>query len=184
MGCQHRRHPHAVYPRVGGGTNGMPTSPPSARGLSPRGRGNLLSYGPADRSKGSIPAWAGEPRLTLTGNQQAWVYPRVGGGTMCRLQSNLAQQGLSPRGRGNPKETSDAPNASRSIPAWAGEPWLPSATCLLVTVYPRVGGGTIVDRSTHMRAHGLSPRGRGNPNSTARLNPTIGSIPAWAGEPS
>ena len=32
-------------------------------------------------------------------------------------------------------------------------------------------------------ARGLSPRGRGNPSYKSSSNPLVGSIPAWAGEP-
>ena len=50
-------------------------------------------------------------------------------------------------------------------------------------VYPRVGGGTLLDVDTSGSTEGLSPRGRGNQrgeHGAARLD---GSIPAWAGEP-
>ncbi len=53
-----------VYPRAGGGT---PTCHPrrsSARGLSPRGRGNPRHAAPAARRTRSIPARAGEPTWT------------------------------------------------------------------------------------------------------------------------
>ena len=34
-----------------------------SQGLSPRGRGNLSQYYRYDLYDGSIPAWAGEPRI-------------------------------------------------------------------------------------------------------------------------
>ena len=54
-----------VYPRVGGGTFGMPQVSRPFWGLSPRGRGNrwLREVGPHRRR--SIPAWAGEPISAL-----------------------------------------------------------------------------------------------------------------------
>ena len=52
---------HEVYPRVGGGTTGPILGIGGAVGLSPRGRGNPPAAAPFDWSKGSIPAWAGEP---------------------------------------------------------------------------------------------------------------------------
>ena len=54
-----------VYPRVGGGTSAKsPCSPPTV-GLSPRGRGNLYSNPLIIALSGSIPAWAGEPALSM-----------------------------------------------------------------------------------------------------------------------
>ena len=134
------------------------------------------------------------------------VYPRVGGGTLAP-SSIVGFSGLSPRGRGNPA-TRYSPFGSLdgSIPAWAGEPptYSPVGTQPLMTVYPRVGGGTQKLISYPDVAIGLSPRGRGNPamaTHAQRVHPRVGggttiysqsrtgasltrSIPAWAGEPS
>ena len=61
------RHPaiipaiEGVYPRVGGGTWPKNTGWASLNGLSPRGRGNLFAASRAVNTRGSIPAWAGEP---------------------------------------------------------------------------------------------------------------------------
>ena len=59
-----RRTLAPVYPRACGGT--LPTAPAgaSSAGLSPRVRGNLLLAGPRTPCGRSIPARAGEPRLT------------------------------------------------------------------------------------------------------------------------
>ena len=75
--------------------------------------------------------------------------------------------GLSPRGRGNQGAiVKGLVWLLRSIPAWAGEP-LASALPDMVyaKVYPRVGGGTVMDGVSVCASSGLSPRGRG---STAR----------------
>ena len=70
-----------VYPRVCGGTPTACAPPRSAKGLSPRVRGNLEHwhnpYGPA----GSIPACAGEPGFLRRAGRDYPVYPRVCGGT-------------------------------------------------------------------------------------------------------
>ena len=50
-----------VYPRVGGGTAVTALASLSARGLSPRGRGNRRAPGRRNGAEWSIPAWAGEP---------------------------------------------------------------------------------------------------------------------------
>ena len=51
------------------------------------------------------------------------------------------------------------------------------------TVYPRVCGGTIHKRKTHVQERGLSPRVRGNHERSTSSAGRDGSIPACAGEP-
>ena len=70
------------------------------------------------------------------------VYPRVGGGTPTAFIDMIRHQGLSPRGRGNLKNTRPNYAYARSIPAWAGEPQLRPAVVGRQPVYPRVSGGT------------------------------------------
>ena len=71
-------------------------------GLSPRVRGN--PYSPTKRRivMRSIPACAGEPRLSDDDYQLGWVYPRVCGGTFDKPIVTRYYIGLSPRVRGNP----------------------------------------------------------------------------------
>ena len=71
----------AVYPRVCGGTAGVPA------GIIRRG--------------GSIPACAGEPFCAVASRRHCGVYPRVCGGTMIFSCVISACRGLSPRVRGN-----------------------------------------------------------------------------------
>ena len=70
------------------------------------------------------------------------------------------------------------------FPAWAGEPSDHNALSVPVRVYPRVGGGTPFAAHTFWTMRGLSPRGRGNLFADALIAGLLGSIPAWAGEPS
>ena len=55
----------AVYPRVCGGTTSVPAHPSTAKGLSPRVRGNPRRLHAAHVLDGSIPACAGEPEIGL-----------------------------------------------------------------------------------------------------------------------
>ena len=50
-------------------------------------------------------------------------------------------------------------------------------------VYPRVGGGTSLECIVTILSEGLSPRGRGNHATLGCPSAPLGSIPAWAGEP-
>ena len=74
-------HDEAVYPRVCGGTHGLPMNPPRRPGLSPRVRGNPPKSRIRSRCIGSIPACAGEPRPLIRNPPALRVYPRVCGGT-------------------------------------------------------------------------------------------------------
>ena len=75
------RHCSKVYPRVCGGTGCTAVTRPDVEGLSPRMRGNQVLnplYGLLVRS---IPAYAGEPRISAHSTPSLTVYPRVCGGT-------------------------------------------------------------------------------------------------------
>ena len=193
-----------VYPRVGGGTEASPVFLDPVEGLSPRGRGNRFPVLGRFGWRRSIPAWAGEPLLRLSSAISPGVYPRVGGGTAQGFFGADRCTGLSPRGRGNPADSSYFLLPPGSIPAWAGEPLEPYDSPTHLGVYPRVGGGTDISGTLTSGYRGLSPRGRGNPtylqvkqNNPQGLSPrgrgnrswtgsrtgSLRSIPAWAGEP-
>ena len=114
---------------------------------------------------------------------QSEVYPRVCGGTLMLLDEVAQWPGLSPRVRGNRPDHSDITLDMRSIPACAGEPAFIYHACADIRVYPRVCGGTSTVITTVSVTKGLSPRVRGNPNSSAFSHCRNGSIPACAGEP-
>ena len=111
-----------VYPRVCGGTDGEPVAVIGHWGLSPRVRGNRFADGATADGQRSIPACAGEPRVSVLGRRYSRVYPRVCGGTKMMFDSTIAVYGLSPRVRGNRSEPRPPVARSRSIPACAGEP--------------------------------------------------------------
>ena len=81
--------------------------------------------------------------MSTGSGKTASVYPRVCGGTLNAVILTYLREGLSPRVRGNliavPLRTDD----KRSIPACAGEPVNPGGHDKVVTVYPRVCGGTL-----------------------------------------
>ena len=71
-----------VYPRVCGGTHGIPEWAGMIQGLSPRVRGNHEVIPTGESRPRSIPACAGEPTGALIVCAAQTVYPRVCGGTM------------------------------------------------------------------------------------------------------
>ena len=166
-----------------GGTSAVATPCPYPAGLSPRVRGNLIGQPVPVLHDGSIPACAGEPSSRRGGTDGGRVYPRVCGGTFLTSCSISRRAGLSPRVRGNLRQTSLTLPRPRSIPACAGEPACTSHAGRRRRVYPRVCGGTVALYAQRERGQGLSPRVRGNPPDSQTLAADDGSIPACAGEP-
>ena len=80
-----------VYPRTGGGTSSSVCLSRRGWGLSPHGRGNRFSRVPSPSVHGSIPARAGEPRRPAARASSNRVYPRTGGGTPTKQQTDNAQ---------------------------------------------------------------------------------------------
>ena len=172
-----------VYPRVGGATPDFDAPLNHPQGLSPRGRGNLSFLASPGLWRGSIPAWAGQPRSGGPPSPGRPVYPRVGGATCPDRENRDARCGLSPRGRGNLSVLVLLPPGDRSIPAWAGQPSTLVSIRPVCGVYPRVGGATFLGAIRLPRNAGLSPRGRGNLSYLRAIAIARGSIPAWAGQP-
>ena len=107
----------------------------------------------------------------------------MGGATPSVLSDCPWCVGLSPRGRGNPIPVLLDLLPLRSIPAWAGQPFLAALARSWKAVYPRVGGATTYRPTYPLRVRGLSPRGRGNRETAFAKRGWTGSIPAWAGQP-
>ena len=172
------------YPRVCGGTNFSSSRAGLNEGLSPRVRGNPNRlHSPIPRSR-TIPACAGEPEFAEGKDFPPGDYPRVCGGTPCRLGGRKGTRGLSPRVRGNLDETRGGGRGGGTIPACAGEPMLGQSITQRRRDYPRVCGGTVYVPRGLLVAWGLSPRVRGNPPTGALDEAASGTIPACAGEPS
>ena len=171
------------HPRVGGGTATAAGERLVDRGPSPRGRGNLTRRSAANPLERTIPAWAGEPGRAREGRGLERDHPRVGGGTGVTRPHLGLPQGPSPRGRGNPSSPSRARRGSGTIPAWAGEPAMPTCRIRTGTDHPRVGGGTMQLARYGPGGWGPSPRGRGNLSRIGVDRLARGTIPAWAGEP-
>ena len=172
-----------VYPRACGGTFITSKNSNIPSGLSPRVRGNPFGDTCACSEFGSIPARAGEPRVSGRRTQVNGVYPRACGGTGFPSLLAASRQGLSPRVRGNPFLRKCAMANVGSIPARAGEP-RSGADCFgRNPVYPRACGGTFAGELRASIIDGLSPRVRGNPPCSLPYLVYTRSIPARAGEP-
>ena len=116
-----------VYPRVCGGTVPFLAFGIRRAGLSPRVRGNPDPYRRGQRPAGSIPACAGEPRGVGVHVIDGRVYPRVCGGTAASAAGERLSTGLSPRVRGNQRESTTSfgttglsPRVRGNLPTWSG----------------------------------------------------------------
>ena len=172
-----------VYPRPRGGTGIGFWTPPDDRGLSPPTRGNPKPRERRTRTRGSIPAHAGEPFAWLRLKRGRRVYPRPRGGTKTGRLDPKSGRGLSPPTRGNRGEGRRAEGARRSIPAHAGEPLTSAKLTRWARVYPRPRGGTSNASYSSTARTGLSPPTRGNREPNREAAAQQGSIPAHAGEP-
>ena len=155
-----------------------------SKGLSPRGRGNPITADNIDELLGPIPARAGEPCRYPPATCTTRAYPRAGGGTISLSPRCTPAQGLSPRGRGNPRPPRSYLGISGPIPARAGEPPCSPRSQPRNWAYPRAGGGTRSGAARGDVIMGLSPRGRGNRSAGGCSARCSRPIPARAGEPS
>ena len=176
-------HATSVYPRACGGTSACSAASASSCGLSPRVRGNRADLIRRASGRRSIPARAGEPRVSRWASVLRRVYPRACGGTAGGGLWVAAQAGLSPRVRGNHVQVGRHGGWPRSIPARAGEPAGFSGGSGESGVYPRACGGTLLPPCAGSALRGLSPRVRGNPQRPQPRGWMVRSIPARAGEP-
>ena len=115
---------HRVYPRVCGGTSAGVEVSLAPTGLSPRVRGNLTGPGSDIWYARVYPRVCGGTSLgqaAISGMHGS--IPACAGGTIDDMVARQAQQGLSPRVRGNRFILFVAAIVDRSIPACAGEPF-------------------------------------------------------------
>ena len=106
---------------------------PDRTGLSPRGRGNPVSYRAIPLGQCAIGALS-----------PLWVYPRVGGGTYREELRQMDHRGLSPRGRGNRWFPGQVLQLGLSPRGRGNLRRIWVATARSLGVYPRVGGGTSI----------------------------------------
>ena len=171
-----------VYPRVCGGSLSASGAYNLADGLSPRVRGKLGAGCRQDYMFRSIPACAGEAGAETGGVPLGAVYPRVCGGSDAKSTEGAGGDGLSPRVRGKLAGGMRRRVGVGSIPACAGEASAAAEHRHHQEVYPRVCGGSRINRRLRLLHQGLSPRVRGKPHPAICRCAGARSIPSCAGE--
>ena len=151
-----------AYPRRCGGTYDLVSPSADVAGLSPQVRGNPGWSPSRARSRGPIPAGAGEPVVGAGSVGGSVAYPRRCGGTISSTTMRPADLGLSPQVRGNPGWSPSRARSRGPIPAGAGEPLFGAAGRRRGRAYPRRCGGTAGDGALQNAVPGLSPQVRGN----------------------
>ena len=154
-----------VHPRVCGESAGGPMSLGKALGPSPRVRGIRDRFEDQPRVEGSIPACAGNPKLTSWHGLLSRVHPRVCGESLDLHLVVEVVDGPSPRVRGIPRRVVRSNPLSGSIPACAGNPmagW-PIRPCS--RVHPRVCGESVVLCRDRQGSRRSIPACAGNPSS-------------------
>ncbi len=91
--------------------------------------------------------------------------------------------GPSPPTRGSPAALEGDGAAAGSIPAYAGEPCSGRRLVDQRWVHPRLRGGARFERNALALAQGPSPPTRGSQVAPVGRADRLGSIPAYAGEP-
>ena len=105
------------------------------------------------------------------------------GGTYTSACFPEPRPGLSPLARGNRLGERLGTRRRGPIPACAGEPALGAVRHRAKRAYPRLRGGTVGEEPVRREGRGLSPLARGNLPVWSMISPTMGPIPACAGEP-
>ena len=155
----------------------------SELGLSPRVRGNLYRHPAGLVCGGSIPTSAGKPSRRRGLRMMPRVYPHECGETTVKDIIESADEGLSPRVRGNHHAHCTDRYRYGSIPTSAGKPVQRGCCFGDCGVYPHECGETNVNDEYAVMDGGLSPRVRGNRTILIPGKARRRSIPTSAGKP-
>ena len=175
--------PRRAYPRSRGATDLVRNGDLLHRGLSPLTRGNRQAGDERTWPCGPIPAHAGQPCCRAVGSTPTRAYPRSRGATSISWRPMNPVWGLSPLTRGNLGAGELAAARPGPIPAHAGQPHGAGRYLRARWAYPRSRGATLVQASWRPPARGLSPLTRGNRRIGSGRSPSVGPIPAHAGQP-
>ena len=170
-----------VHPRVCG-EQVLQSSPTSDYfGSSPRVRGTASGHMMWTLENRFIPACAGNRSFLEKAFPLQPVHPRVCGEQVCRFNSDVIQDGSSPRVRGTVSLVPLARMMDRFIPACAGNSHNWRHSSWWRAVHPRVCGEQTLKRHHLVAVFGSSPRVRGTDRVPCPVQLRLRFIPACAG---
>ena len=131
---------YSVYPRWRGEHEMLVSVNAANTGLSPLARGTHYAFLRLPGFCRFIPAGAGNTESRPAFYRVSAVYPRWRGEHSMSQNFKAGIRGLSPLARGTPEEARERLQATRFIPAGAGNTFLSALFITLSTVYPRWRG--------------------------------------------
>ena len=144
-------------------------------------RGTHDQRGHGERSRGIIPAYAGNTIRSADASGYHRDHPRVCGEHVRDLPFVLVHAGSSPRMRGTPFSGSLLIAWLGIIPAYAGNTWNRCFGITSVWDHPRVCGEHSKNMLDECEERGSSPRMRGTLPQIPCVTHGVGIIPAYAG---
>ena len=150
-------------------------------GSSPRMRGTLLRPHSGWRNAWIIPAYAGNTRTPTEPATSSRDHPRVCGEHAVREDEIAFRRGSSPRMRGTPVASVTIRSMAGIIPAYAGNTHVWPTRPASDRDHPRVCGEHSALCISSSISWGSSPRMRGTHRRVLSSVPSLGIIPAYAG---
>ena len=169
------------HPRACGELRSTSAVPRSLHGSSPRMRGTLANIQTHPISARIIPAHAGNSLAQTPPPTRSTDHPRACGELHPGKKDCILIDGSSPRMRGTPPKNLVVCDASRIIPAHAGNSISALRAIALLADHPRACGELTMVTWVKDRQGGSSPRMRGTPVHRSRPAPHFRIIPAHAG---
>ena len=151
-------------------------------GSSPRMRGKLVAYLPANRRPRIIPAHAGQTIGRRSSSKWTSDHPRACGANDAGGGGLHVGSGSSPRMRGKPHRATNIPGLVRIIPAHAGQTTALASFHRVLSDHPRACGANVFGVMKPAGYCGSSPRMRGKRCLRCRARRAFRIIPAHAGQ--
>jgi len=170
-----------VHPRACGEQVCSSCASRSSTGSSPRMRGTVSRTSRLDTRQRFIPAHAGNSGAGISGRSMFTVHPRACGEQPSAPRCSTCVGGSSPRMRGTGRIFVLEPDASRFIPAHAGNSEFRSVAQAGATVHPRACGEQTALSTAATTGSGSSPRMRGTGLLGVARHAPLRFIPAHAG---
>ena len=129
-----------------------------------------------------IPAHAGKTARAMCGHATCAAHPRACGENGNPVKQRYFARGSSPRMRGKRFHRLGRGLGRRLIPAHAGKTQFFALAMKVKQAHPRACGENCVNSGAPKQRSGSSPRMRGKPRRSLRIDVSTGLIPAHAGK--